>query len=289
MSKKESIKGKPLKRLLKSLDGKFGPELRPVKREVGRKQGLFWKDVTYASHVSMGDFYELVTAGFYGGKLANRRYLEETNSREHPSYNGGEGSGLIKPDVIDAERGQNWEAKAVVAGNTCNLADAQIWRYMMMQRQDPSSKFYFALYRHNLRGVKSFDGTEEELFRALANQTLCSVVLPLSIVLQLYDWPAGTRNNLVYRYDGSRYTPCTCVRSHAINKFFFQSDELIGDLDLNLEDYEVVHLKSPKDFSVAGIRLSQFPIVWIKDRDYKSWIRGFLTGEKRLDEGDVPF
>ena len=266
---------KPIEKIIRSVFGKHQEELRPVKPKIIPFQGTFWGNT--ANHNSLGDFYELITCAFYGGKLTNIRYIISKNNGNPEK---GIYDGYMKPDVVHKKERVIGESKACVLGQSCNLLDAQIERYKEIQLQD-NERIYFAFYRHSVRKIKSYEGTEEELFQELCKKTNYSIVLPLSTVLRLYE--AGrshSQNALVYRYEQEQnekytYPGCTCMRSPTLNKLLVDPEEILRTLGLNQAEYTILRRTSPLRFLVNGIPLRTFPIVEIRDKDPEIWKEKF--------------
>ena len=143
------------------------------------------------------------------------------------------------------------------------------------------SQIYFAFYRHSFKSIKSYRANENELFKDLSGKTLCSIVLPLSIILSLYQ---SRNNNLVYRYDGERSYHCTSIRSLTLNKFLNFPEDIINTLELNSEDYIYQKVLSPKDFFIEGNKINQFPIIVISDKEHEKWVKGFIEGDYNMKE-----
>ena len=185
---------KPLEKLVNSVASLHTSEIVPAKTRVTvmRQLLLFPGDVRMFHHVSLGNYYESMTAALWGGKLTNRVHVARNGNGSSKEFDidgfeesdscddlfqgeyvssGGEDDGLIKPDLVDKKGRAIGESKACRTGHSCNLFDDQIHRYKEIQILERESEIYFAFYRHDLMGVKSFNGTAEDLFREMANRT----------------------------------------------------------------------------------------------------------------------
>lgn len=220
--------------------------------------------------MKMGRFYEELTAGMYGG------VLEDTKE----TYDGG----LMKPDVVDHKNKVMTEAKGVRIDQKCDLLDPQVEHYMDCQRADPELRIYMAIYRHILPGiVKTWRGTSAQLYRQLAKQTICSTVMPLSLMLALH---TTGNSNLIYRYDGEgRYGPCTCIRPRTLRRLFEEPEKVIEELGLKPEEFILLRRISPKVISVNGTKVQEFPVMIISDKYHRKWVREFI----KKCTADVPF
>ena len=255
-----------IKTLIDSVEAYYTQEIRPNKRTIVVPQQTFeWGKP--ADHNSLGYIYELITAALYGGKLTNRRYLSstdnqgQTNGEHNASNNSNSNSNsneeLIKPDVVYKRENQIGESKACVLGGACTILDAQMNRYRQIQSEEKKSRIYFAIYRHSIRKIKSYKGSEEELFKEVCEKTHLLVTLPLSIILELHNTP---KKELVYRYEGSGYgyPQCTCIRSHIINKFLKEPETVIEEAGLNPDDYALEKRLSPQSFFIEKTPIKQF-------------------------------
>jgi len=250
--------------------GRFKP-LTPSYSNVARPQLEMFDFSNQASHVSMGDFYEMVTRGFYGGELSNWRILYDEDE-----------SHLIKPDLVS--KLMVGESKSCCSGHTCNLIDDQIERYKQIQNMDNHAETYFALYRHNFKDIKSWKGDEKELFKQLGQKTLFSIRLPFSLILHLHRGLNGEGHEFVYHYKSKSpeeekpYPDCTCIRSSTINRIFEKPVETIEAMRLNPEDYKIKRFLSPDSFIIEGASVKQFPVVYIADKAPRRWIKDFVRG-----------
>jgi hypothetical protein len=221
----------------------------------------------------LGDFYEFMTAGIYGGII--RQNICTTSSA------------YVEPDVLNKETRQGFESKACHCSELLKLNDHQVQRYQGLQFLMQDYSFYFAVYKHSLTGLNDYE--EETLFLGLSDKTLCSVVIPLSLVLDMH----CTRDeNLVYRYDGDKWYPNTAIRSRTLNKFFGDlrkgsESEIVREIGANPKDYTFRRLMSPINFFIKGNRIKPFPVMFISDRNHEEWLRKFL--ETYEIQKEIPF
>lgn len=234
-------------------------EFIPVYKDIIERQLDFsWVDKDSNDHV-LGYFYELLTQGFYGGDLSKHiRHIEEQKLKH------------LMPDLIDHSRKGIGESKARRVNKSFNLRDNQIEKYETLQKENTDYKIYFALYSHLLSSTKKYKESKDELFKELADKTLCSIVLPFSIILQLN---ACRDSGLVSRFEGgtgerSRYDAATTPVQKTMALLYYMPESLIEVLDLNPENYEINRFISPVDFSVAGNHVRQFPILQIREKKY---------------------
>jgi hypothetical protein len=230
----------------------------------------------------LGDFYEFITAGIYGGVV--RKNIEIAPSA------------FVEPDVLNEETKQGFESKAVNISQSLKLDDHQIQRYHRLQFYMQNYCFYFAVYRHSLKSLNDYE--QENLFSELSNKTFGSIVLPLSLVTKIHS--SGDKD-LVYRYDGEKWCHTTAVRSHVLNRFFGDlrkrsEEEIVRELGANSRDYDFERLMSPINFRIKGNRIKPFPVMFISDRNHDRWLDWFLENcsvQEEIpfgeNENDVPF
>lgn len=269
-----------LEKLVDSVLHLHEERLSSVKRDIRIPYQLNFPQIptTSKNKVLMGRYYEFVTQAFYGGKLSDLRYFDNKNNEQEELF-------LIKPDIIDNKRKKIAESKACVSGHKLNLMDEQIERYKFLQYDNPDSIVYFAVYRHILMGIKSkYKGSEDELFKELSKKTKFSIVLPLSIILSLYE---SRNQEVVSRYDGEKFSKCTSLHSPTINRFLTEPKKVINQLGLNLNNFVFNRFLSPKDFIVNETKIKRFPLVIISDVNHEDWVSKFK--EQYDKENPIPF
>ncbi len=297
---------KPLEKLVAALSELHNCELIPAKNIIYaiRQLLLFPEDAKMFHHVSLGNYYESMTAALWGGELTNRVHILRNGSSEEVVQNDSregvssdrmfgeeeipfdfdsEEDTLIKPDLVDKDGKAIGESKACRSGHSCNLFDAQIYRYKELQFENQDSEVYFVFYRHNLMKVKSFQGTESDLFRDMADRTFFAVRLPLSVILAIHQLgKEGEKPHLLRRYDGQTFPWCTILRSPTINKLFADTKKVFEEFELNIGDYVFERYLSPRNFEIEGHPIKQFPILCVHDRNLKKWVNRFVSENKHL-------
>ena len=252
----------------------------------------------------VGDFYELVTAGIFGGHTKNYVYVEADSNGKLEGEGVvdwnvfGNGSGRVNgvmPDVVDNRRRRMFESKAVFIGSDCILRDTQIESYKYLQLKNPEHTISIALYKHDVPGIKGIKGGDDALTYELGMKTKFSVVFPISIGNSLHQY----RGRGVYRYEQEKRKAKTRVESpNATYVFSGTTDRIlvdplgfIADVGLDPKDYVVERRMSPLEYSVLGKQVIPFPILWIKDKSHDKWMERFaqLPIQVELFEGDVPF
>ena len=215
--------------------------------------------------IAMGRFYEILTRGFYGG-------IDEGSVKiKRDSY--------FKPDSIDNKNNLLFESKSSrVGGDTCNVIDEQMDRYERFQIENPNFKIFYVFYRHSFEKIGSYKNSEENLFSELCSKTLCSIVLPFSFVHKIWN-PKNSAEfeDIIYRYDGSYYTPCSCLRSPLLNKLILFPRDVLNEVDMN--DLEYQRNVSPRGFKINGSSVEQFPIIKFNDPNYKNFVEELIDNE----------
>ena len=261
----------PLEKIVKSVERSHKNVLSVAQTKIKVVyQETFEGFPNHSKHVDLGNFYELITHGLLGGTLQNRLLLE--NGEDIASEDKENIYSLVKPDCINDKKKQIGESKAVKSGESVNLLDAQIDRYKLLQFHKKKAHIYFAIYRHSFQKIMSFEGDNRELFGKLATATYHSIILPFSLILELQKSP---KENLVYRYEGEGFYHCTCVKSPTLNRFLTEPEKLIEELGLDKKNFLIKRYLTPRDFSIGGNRIKQFPILRIHDKNHKKWIKNF--------------
>src|SRR3970282_1640398 len=117
----------------------------------------------------MGFFYESLNRGLYGGKLNDVKF-------DIDFYSGENGSGTIKPDIVDDENNIHWESKSKVFNKDCEIMKRQLEGYRYLQYTYPEKQYLLAVYRHKLLGIKKEERTLEEVFDELLKGTAFSLI-----------------------------------------------------------------------------------------------------------------
>lgn len=212
--------------------------------------------------ITMGLFYETVTALFYGGLLG-----------ESFSSVAAELDIATKPDIVNHHSKKFFECKSVCSGQHCMLLDDQLQSYDQLQEHFPDYSISFAFYRHTLHGIKSsWRGTTSDLFQELSKKTAYLVVLPYSIVQEFQVLGQSRISSpLVYRYSHpqSAYDSCTCLRSSTLTRLATEPETVINDLKLNQERFTINRYCSPV-CRINRFQLESFPIIEVTDpQEYK--------------------
>jgi len=237
-------------------------EITPVSCRVLRQQAQFLEHV--ASEHGVGIFYELLSSGLYGGRVHVPVRMPGTDK-----------DSMVIVDVLDSQRKHIREVKARGPKGKLDLRNDQIEKHKLVQRQLTDYRMFFDIYAYTSGFGREMG--RDDLFKEIADKTLCSIVLPFSLTLRLHEsydsslvsWSGGVRNG----YDIS----ATIIPFSTLRTLFYTPERLIERLELNPQDYEIRRLKSPGEFYVEGNLTSQFPVLQIEDKDHGAWIKKFLA------------
>ncbi len=262
----------------KNIKEKHTKELVPVRQNIVgswfTQMGLFndqmpEKDDSrhHDAPIKMGLFYELMVSAFFGGKVIDS--IKEFDIGR--SAKNGEG---IIPDVVSMESKQVFESKACKQGSHSLLRDNQIIKYQQFARVK-KYEVYYCYWRHGLKGIHSYRESTETLFKSLGQWTFAGIILPFSIILNLWE----NEHGLCHRYNTTKkgWLECTSVRGNTLNKFILSPEDIINRIGLDPQQYQIERLLSPKGFMVENIDVVQFPIIIIKDHDPKGWVQWYAN------------
>lgn len=246
--------------------------LRPaVKRVRFPVQMELFEYKSSAPKVVMGYYYELLTAALWGGEVQGNIYMKLDDG----SWG--------KPDVVN---GTGYgESKACRLGGHLNLNDNQMEKYEIMQLEDTLPKITLTLYRHNLKNISKFAGSDLKLYEALCAATVFAIRLPFSIILLL--WGMAERgNDFTRRYTKPEtYGKVTCVRSSTLNSLFATPEAMLQALGLHPEQFIVKRTKTPTNYMFLDYKVQSFPIVVIKHKDHAAWLASYRKEEAQR----IPF
>ena len=218
----------------------------------------------------MGFFYESLNRGLYGGKLNDVKF-------DIDFYSGENGSGTIKPDIVDDENNIHWESKSNVFDKDCEIMKRQLEGYRSLQYTYPEKQYLLAIYRHKLLGIKKEERTLEEVFDELLKGTAFSLILPLSVVLKIYENPVSGDVKMARNYvsKNNNWPDCLCIKPHTINRFLMSPLENFELLGFDPNRFEIERFFSPSNMTMNRRKLRQFPIVKIVDTKYNEWVDEF--------------
>jgi hypothetical protein len=249
---------------------------------------------------TMGNFYEGLNKGIFGGKLNDNKFDIEF-------VNGNVSERTIKPDIIDAVNKIHWESKATYFQSECEIMKRQLEGYRFLQYDNPETTFLFSIYRHSLPGIKKQDRTEEEVVKGLMKSTKFSIVLPLSVILSLEKNPVSGDIALARNYSSkkSNWPDCLCINHHTMNRFLINPAENLELLGFDSDRFEIERYSFPEIITINRKKVKPFPIVKIVDKGYFEWVKKFMAefeSERYSNEtceldsvplfedsGDVPF
>jgi hypothetical protein len=214
----------------------------------------------HVSTASMGDFFEALAAGLYGGDNFSSELFEDDH---------------VRPDVFNLEEGILLEVKGSSDGYDVQLRDDQMNRLRRLQTKHVDIDTRVILFRHSFVGIKSFGkGSQQRLepaswlYERLAGGPLYALDLDFLVADALHDpgsdvgyqySPTGNRN--VYNNDVKRYDHCMCLRPGEVRRLFSKPFDTLKELGFS--ELEVQHFYTPEGLSVDGVQVSPFPVISI--------------------------
>ncbi len=229
-------------------------EPRRLKAELYRPQQLPMFGLNKMNHYHIGFFFELMTSALFGGKLVD----SIVELPEESLYD-------IKPDVEG--RTTVMESKCIRNGHHLNLYNDQIGKYKTYQIMKPHKRISFSIWRHSYRNSSKHRGSIDELLNAIIDRLQCGIVLPLSVMLALWE----DAPDLSRKYDEPWY--CTCVRSPVMNDFIFAPKKNLERYRLNPNEYLITRYLTPPGLTIDHATVKPFPLIVIADRDPTAWIQ----------------
>lgn len=212
---------------------------------------------------AMGDFYNYVTRGLFGGSL-EEKFRIRVDGEEEVS---------LRVDVLDEDNKRGWESKgSIIGGQTCNILDYQIRKYRFFQYLFPEVELSYIIFRQKIKRIKAgYSGTEKQLYQDLTKATAYAIIIPFSLMTQMHD-TSQMPHELVLRYDGPQYDDCTCLKSPMLNTLLVDPAEVIRRMGLNHRNYEFERRRMPEGFYVNHRKMTPIPTLEIKDKNYSEWV-----------------
>ncbi len=246
----------------------------PIQEELFERGKVEEENASRSSRMKylMGKFYEYLTRGFYGGKLMDVKHSWVF------------GDGKVRPDVYDQERGIVIESKSSVKGHRLAMGEKQFKGYQHGQFLHPEMQFFYAIHRHVFEGVESTQ-SEQEVFEGLIRGTAFSMLIPLSIFVEMAKKELEGVSAF-YRNGDAKWNDNLLIHSPTINRLLVEPISVIQEIGLNPENYSFSRYLSPVDatrvngkmlrpaYIIEGRR--QFPILKIENRTRDIWVEEFL-------------
>ncbi|MEN9625738.1 MAG: hypothetical protein RL557_66 [archaeon] len=227
-----------------------------------------WDFYTYKKRrIEIGYFCELTSAGIYGGFLGKTFVVGERTGSDFEN-NSVTTPWIAYPDVHNEQDKLFIESKSCFVHDKLKLRHEQMQLYRELSVMHPDHQVLFTIYRHAVRNVDSIVGTEKEVYRNIAGQIKGSLVLPFSIMAAFHN---SDDKMLVFDYQGKK-EQYKAVTSTTLNLFFEgsyakEAEKIIAQLGLDPHEYTIERRMSPRNFSVEGNKVQQFPILWIEEKN----------------------
>lgn len=235
---------------------------------------------SYGLRKKQGDYFEKLTEGIYGGKM------HETVSAENDI-----GSLVSEPDILDHKKQIIREVKSMSTGGDLKLTDEQIAKYTFMQVSDcvfERPTIRFEIYRYGIPGIikKYSKKPIEEMVAALSENIRSMISLPFSVIFAVY----RMQGKCTTRYEGNKWDTLTKLTSSGINYLLAEPEKTLAQLGLNIDDYILDRRKFPKTITIDGIKIKQFPVLRIYEKDCRKWIKTFkeqIEKERNMHQDDI--
>jgi len=231
---------------------------------------------------AMGRFYEYLTTGLYGGYANDVKFTVPVGEDQMRN---------AKPDVIDDVNKRIWECKSSSQGRSSNMMNRQLAVNVVLQTERwPDYEFFYGFFKHDLKGARStYRNTIEGLFKDLSEKVIFSVILPFDVIVHLampFAENGSSGSRIIRHYPGnetgSRYEPCACLNSGSLNGLFLKTEEKLEEIGLDPSDYNIQRFVSPEEIMVDGNEVRKFPIVWVKRKNNRRWVKEFREDEDRV-------
>ena len=236
--------------------------------------------------------YEAMAAAIFGGKLMHG-YLYNGHKNGPKSLRDAVNhyfdGAYVKPDLVDEKNGVVTEVKASLFVRALDLSPTQLDKYFRIQCSAPKLRVRIIDFKHPVRKIKKIPRTQQEILTGLTSATSYCLVLPLSIVKELYyanksECPEVRR--LVYKAkEGKSSTPFTSVLSTTQQAFLRDPNEVLELLGFNPENFSFKRYRSdPKlhfyDSNYKIYPVKPFPILEIREKAcyHTSWTTEFAEG-----------
>lgn len=233
--------------------------------------------VNYGLRTRIGTFYEILTSAIFGG-----RWLGTTNAANN-------GNGLFQPDVISKEK--IIESKSVCWKEALKLVDFQMDQYLLQQCDDfyqNPHRIFFSIFKYDVKNPLSyFQKTKgnhlENMVKTLSENTSFLLFLPFSVVSALHN-PEGEiseEKKLYYsRYEDEGFDTLTRLKATGMKELLVSPEKVLDIYGLNPEEYQIVKTRLSNGVKINQNRVKPFPILFIEDKDYDSWLEKFREENK---------
>lgn len=246
-----------------------------------QKQLIEYTQLKATTH-GVGTYYEALTRAIFGGTQHDREHME--NSYSNLSKLVQETVDAV-PDLTDHIRGIHWESKGLsLVGGDLKLYDKQVRRYIMLQANlgritDP--RITYCVFCYNI-GNKAYsiqkmsEGKLENIIPLLSENTTFAFFLPLSLILHLHQKGTSRSTHKRTLADGTREEdPMTRIRPKQLLRIMQEPVREIESTRLRARDYEIHRTSLPPGVTFNAHKVSQFPILIIRDINHASWLSRF--------------
>jgi len=220
----------------------------------------------------IGDYFEFLVQGIYGGMLREQYYPNENNL-------------LIEPDLINISHKNIFESKSVFAGEVLKIEDFQLAKYIYLQKvfkNKESNKYPIITYeisKHRVSKLSArFKNKPLEFFVGECSKNILSYIsLPLSVISKIH--LSEKDKNFISRGGENWHSTYTSLTSTGLNLFIAYPEEALSRIKLNPEDYIIKKRKFPKTITMNSKNINSFPVLIIRDKYHEKWAQKFMEEE----------
>jgi hypothetical protein len=238
----------------------------PIQNDLFESIYLHSPQVNYGYRKRIGDFYEILTTGIFGGQWVGTQNVSN------------EENGCFQPDVISSNK--IIESKSVCWKETLKLTDFQIDQYLFHQCDGSKpDKIFFAIYKYGLRNplihFKTFkQNILEQIVSSLSQETSFMLFLPFSVIFSLHD-PEILCSEFKSRYERGNFDPLSRFNSTGLKKMLQSPEEVLISYNLNPNNYLIRKTRLPFGMTINNNPIKPFPVLYIEDKNHQEWIKDF--------------
>jgi hypothetical protein len=230
--------------------------------------------INYGFRTRIGIFYEILTSAIFGG-----RWLGTTNASNN-------GNGLFQPDVMSKDT--IIESKSVCWKEALKLVDFQMDQYLLQQcenfYQNPR-RIFFSIFKydvpHPLSYFKNAEGNHlEAMVKSLSENTSFLLFLPFSVVSTLHNPKLNQGNGYFSKYGDPNFDPLTRLKATGMKDLLVSPEKVLDIYGLNQDDYKIVKTRLSNGVKMNQNKIVPFPILFLEDKDYNSWLKKFREENK---------
>lgn len=200
--------------------------------------------------VLVGSFYEALAQAYFGGE----RKVQQEALLKNLDYR------ACEPDIENVKHKKYTEVKASKSSNYFRLADWQLNKYFSFLNTKPGAELDFAFFAYNIKTISKECPTEDSLIEKLAENTDSLLIIPFSIVRNV--WEKSKRHEESYHPAYSYF-----VKRDA-NMFLNEHENAFKKFGIHSEDFKVTKSIFPENFTIEGKKVNSFPVTKIENGNF---------------------